>query len=143
MSGDLQDPRLGIIASLDLMASRVEFHDSPIVLLCGGPVPVKERAEDADPPLRSLRHAITRHGSSKYELFLPEEIKSWLEDGIYGNLMEFERDLASVCSLIVVVVESAGSLVELGAFSQLPEFDEQLIARTNMPLKIPLLAWGY
>ncbi len=42
--------------------------------------------------------------------------------------MSFERELASICSLVVIVLESEGALAELGAFSQLGEMSEKIIA---------------
>jgi hypothetical protein len=73
-----------------------------------------------------MRHGITR-ANTPYEIFRPEEITVWQHDGIYKNLMHFEADLASICSLVVVILESAGSLVELGAFSQLEDLSKKLI----------------
>ncbi|WP_186108496.1 retron St85 family effector protein [Burkholderia gladioli] len=127
MADQAIDPRPQALSSVEIASSRVEFSDSPIVLLCGGPVSLKDRPEDPDPPLASLRDAITR-SIPPYEVFRPEEIQAWHNDGIYKNLMDFEADLASICSLVVVILESAGSLVELGAFSQFPELSKKLIA---------------
>ncbi|MFM0610189.1 retron St85 family effector protein [Paraburkholderia sediminicola] len=127
MTDQVIDPRHQVLSSIEISGSRVEFSDVPIVLLCGGPVGLKDRAEDPDPPLASLRDAITR-SIPPYEIFRPEEIQVWHNDGIYKNLMDFEADLASICSLVVVILESAGSLVELGAFSQFPELSKKLVA---------------
>ncbi|AQV95615.1 hypothetical protein BJN34_17175 [Cupriavidus necator] len=127
MQVDLQDPRPSLLADIDITNCRVEFSNTPIVLLCGGQVKIKNKPDDPDPPLASLRDAITRRATD-YEIFRPEEITSWHADGVYKNLMDFESDLASICSLVVVVMESAGSLVELGAFSQLPDFKKKIIA---------------
>ena len=127
MQGDLQDPRTILLTKIDVSNSRVEFSDTPIVLLCGGTVKVKERPEDMDPPIGSLRDAITR-SHTPYEIFRPEEIASWQSDGVFKDLMSFEADLASICSLVVIILESAGSLVELGAFSQLPDLSKKIIA---------------
>lgn len=131
MQADLQDPRPILLSSIDVDTSRVEFSDTPIVLLCGGPVKIKERPSDPDPPLASLRDAITR-SFTPYEFFRPEEIVSWQSDAVFKNLLSFEADLASICSLVVIVLESAGALVELGAFSQLSDFNRKIIVvRSN------------
>lgn len=127
MQSALVDPRTTLLSTIDLAAIRVEFSDTPIVLLCGGPTKIKERPDDQDPPVASLRDAITR-ANTTYEVFRPEEITSWQSDGVYKNLMSFEADLASICSLVVIVLESAGSLVELGAFSQLAGLSKKIIA---------------
>lgn len=120
------DPRSKLISVIDLASCRVEFSDTPLVLLCGGPTKIKERPDDPAPPIASLRDAITRANTS-YEVFRPEEITSWHADGVYKNLVTFEADLASVCSLVVIVLESVGALAELGAFSQQDELRKKLV----------------
>ncbi|VVP74285.1 hypothetical protein PS914_01581 [Pseudomonas fluorescens] len=124
------DPRQKILADIDLDSSKIFFSKKPIVLFCGGHVPEKEHADAPDLPIRSLRDAVTRRVltlvSPPY-IFRPEEIKSWQNDGIFKNLMEFESDLASICSLVAIVIESEGSIAELGAFSQLPDLRKKLI----------------
>jgi hypothetical protein len=127
----IQDPRPILVSLIDFEASKVELSDTPIVLLCGGPVKIKDRPDDPTPPTTSLRQAVT-YANTSYEIFRPEEIESWQSDGVFKNLMSFEADLASICSLVVIILESAGSLAELGAFSQLPDLSKKIIAiRSN------------
>lgn len=127
MSTTGPDPRLALISSLDLASCRIEFSGRPVVLLCGGRVPPpKPTADDPDPPIGSMRHAITS-AWPKFRVFRPEEIKDWHTDGIFKDLVSFELELAAICSLVVIVPESEGSLVELGAFSQLHELSEKSI----------------
>lgn len=124
------DPRQKILAEIDLENSRIFFSKKPIVLLCGGHVPEKAYADAPDPAIKSLRDAVTRRVAvlmSPPYIFRPEEIKSWQDDGVFKNLMDFEADLASICSLVAIVVESEGSIAELGAFSQLPDLRKKLI----------------
>ena len=124
------DPRQRILADVDLEQSKVHFSKNPIVLLCGGFVPEKDHPDADDPPVRSLRDAVKRKAlqmAASPHIFRPEEIKSWHEDGIFRNLMDFEADLGSVCSLVAIAVESEGAIAELGAFSQLPDFNKKLI----------------
>ncbi|EKE73259.1 putative inner membrane protein [Celeribacter baekdonensis B30] len=45
---------------------------------------------------------------------LAENFKDW-QNG-YNNLADFEKDIAAISSVIVVILESAGSLAELGLF---------------------------
>ena len=47
---------------------------------------------------------------------LAEDIKDWLHDAIYKDLLVFETDIAQISSLVVIVLESAGALTELGLF---------------------------
>ncbi|MDD1139240.1 retron St85 family effector protein [Pseudomonas sp. TNT2022 ID233] len=120
------DPRQRILADIDIDESKVLFSGSPIVLLCGGYVPEKPHPEAPDPEIASFRDAVTRQ-HPPYEIFRPEEIKSWQNDGVFKNLMDFESDLASICSLVVIILESAGAIAELGAFSQLQDLSRKLI----------------
>lgn len=122
----MQDPRLEFLESIVLERMKVELSGSPIVLLCGGLVPIKEGADDDDPPIVSLRQAISL-GYPSFEFVRPEEITDWQIDGTYENLMDFERDLAGVCSLVVIVLESPGAIAELGAFSQLEDLRHRLL----------------
>jgi len=124
------DPRQTILAEISLETSKIFYSRKPIVLLCGGFVPEKHHPDDVDPPITSLRDAITRRAMTLQNppyIFRPEEIKSWQDDGVFKNLMEFESDLASICSLVAIVVESEGAIAELGAFSQLPDLRKKLI----------------
>jgi len=122
MESDPKDPRPGLLSSIDTKTSRIELSNTPIVLLCGGKAEISNHH-----PIQSLRHAITRESTS-YEIFRPEEITSWSHDGVYKNLMNLEADLASICSLVVIILESPGSFTEVGAFSQLPELSNKIIA---------------
>jgi hypothetical protein len=132
----LNDPRLEFIQSIDKASLKFTHTSSPLVLLCGGPVPLpKENADDKDPAIVSLRQLVElesitftlNKGVSKFNLFLPEFIQEWGFDALFKNLMDYEKELASVSSLVIIILESAGSIAELGAFTQLPELSEKLI----------------
>lgn len=122
MASDDQDPRTTFLHGLDIDACRIEFSDAPVVLLCGGRVKY-----DSPSSVISLRHAIAT-STTNFELFRPEEIQGWHADGLFSNLVSFEKELANICSLVVIILESEGALVELGAFSQLSELSEKIIA---------------
>jgi hypothetical protein len=123
----LDDPRQSLLDKISLDKARVEFSESHIVLLCGGKVRFKERPEDEEPVRCSLRHAIT-HAPPNFETFRPEDITDWHVDGLFKNLMSFEQELAGICSLVVIALESEGSIAELGAFSQLPDLSQKIVA---------------
>lgn len=125
----MKDPRQHLLENIQLTQVRVEFS-SPVVLLCGGVVKQKSNPNDPDPPVLSLRAALNEAILRKevdFEVFRPEEIGHWQADSTYKNLMDFEADLASICSLIVIILESAGSIAELGAFSQLEDLNKKLV----------------
>ncbi|OFA03722.1 hypothetical protein DUGA2_27600 [Duganella sp. HH101] len=116
-----------MLQKINLGASRVEYTNNHIVLLCGGKVNYQERKEDPPPVVASLRHAIT-HAFPQYETYRPEDITDWHADGMFRNLMDFEQELAGICSLVAVILESPGAIAELGAFSQLPELHKKMVA---------------
>jgi hypothetical protein len=126
MSEDLQDPRPKLLDSIDFSKCRVEFSKTPIVLLCGGYVPpLKLHPDDPDPSIKSLRDAISRASFPPFEIFRPEEINLWWKE--FKDLITFEKDLASICSLVVIILESAGAIAELGAFSQLNDLSQKIM----------------
>ncbi len=122
----MEDPREELLTNLNISKCRIISSASSIVLLCGGKVKLKERPNDDDPPIKSLRHAISlKH--PEFEIFRPEEITEWQEDAVFKNLVDFETELAAICTLVVLILESSGSIAELGAFSQLVELREKLL----------------
>ena len=121
-----KDPREDLLSQIDHSETRVKKPDSPIVLLCGGFVPEKKHPDDPEIPIASLRDAISRT-HTLYETFRPEEIDNWHEDGIFKNLVAFESELAGICTLVVIILESPGSIAELGAFSQQRDMDKKLV----------------
>jgi hypothetical protein len=96
-----------------------------IVFLCGG-------AMDHELPSPAvLRDAFFRTAASAgapYTIVLAEAAKPLTSDGGYNNLLSFESDIAQVVGLILLFVESAGSLAELGAFAALDAVAPSLLA---------------
>ena len=58
---------------------------------------------------------------------MAEEINDWFRGGAYEDLVSFEIDIAELSSVIVLFVESAGSIAELGLFSQLQPLRDKLL----------------
>ena len=120
-------PLEAFASSLDLDASKVTNSPS-LVLLCGGPIQAKL---GADPSLRELFH---HHLEDCYpdifeKVVLAEEANEWVRSGRhYDNLFDLENDLAALSAVILVFVESAGSIAELGAFCQAAPLRDKLVA---------------
>ncbi|EQB4254747.1 TPA: retron St85 family effector protein [Yersinia enterocolitica] len=98
-------------------------YTPPLVFICGGPT-VKIGA--------SLRERIFRYAAGeKPELFnalvLAENSKDYFKNGAYSDLMQFEEDIANISTLIVICLESAGSLVELGLFANRKMLAQRLL----------------
>jgi hypothetical protein len=94
------------------------------IFLCGG-----QRAKDGDQPT-SLRGQLiallekTDGGLPQY-IVLAEDAVAWyhsLSSNRFSNLVELEACIAALSTRILLIVESAGSMTELGAFS----FDNRL-----------------
>ncbi len=98
------------------------------IFLCGG-----QLASNDEPP-KSLRDRVHRllkqndHALLKH-IVLAEAFTDWFGPSIdtgYKDLISFENDLATLAGLIVLIVESAGALAELGAFCQLQPLADRL-----------------
>lgn len=98
----------------------------PKIFLCGGPVDVKSAF-----PL-SLRQRLIEH-SAKYDGGLhsaciqAEDFIDYFRDGLYSDLLQFESDIAGIATLIIICLESPGSLVELGLFCMDSETAKKLV----------------
>lgn len=91
-----------------------------IVLLCGGPACI------SNDEVKSFRDVLLKNDlSTKY--LLPEEIKEWNQGNLYSDLLTFEEDLAMIISAVVLFVESAGAIAELGAFSKIVSINNKLL----------------
>jgi hypothetical protein len=66
----------------------------------------------------SIRDAMFRElakdSAVEKRIRVAEHYKDWSHDSIYQDLVSFERHLAELSSVIVLVLESSGSIAELG-----------------------------
>ncbi|MGN6229199.1 MAG: retron St85 family effector protein [Dyella sp.] len=123
----MADPRLYFIDRLDLAKSRIR-NLGGFVFLCGGPWALDSV------PLYSARHLLYSELTSgrKYSdiaarIKFAEDIQDWFRDGVYTDLVLFEEHLAGLSDVIVLVVESAGAIAELGAFSMSDPIAQRLL----------------
>ena len=108
------DKREEYLAQITLETSRIVLTQ-PILFLCGGRVD----AQLVEP--ESVRGALVSHLNSAgcdlaTSITLAEEFKDWIHDSTYRDLLVFESDIAHISSLIIIILESAGALTELGLF---------------------------
>jgi len=80
--------------------------------VCGGPI---------DTIISSFRQKfITYTATYKHAIYdsiiLAETFKDYFKENTYPDLLEFEDDIANISSLIIIFLESPGSLVEFGMF---------------------------
>ncbi len=110
--------------NIDLHKSRIKPFEG-FIFLCGGPTDVRS----AEPV--SIRDALYRElvkdESLERRIQVAEDFKDWSHDSTYSDLVLFERHLAELSSVIVLVVESPGAIAELGLFSIIKEFQDKLL----------------
>lgn len=119
----MEDPREGFLSKINLPDVSIDRFPK-IIFFCGGPY----RAET---PYLSARHYIVTAIQASPSLGLrvknAEEIKEWNHYDIYPDLLGFEEDIAHICKLVVLFVESPGSLAELGFFAVTEEIARKLL----------------
>lgn len=97
------------------------------VLLCGGEV----SDIHAKVP-QSLRDAFLMGGGisalKNSDILQIEEIQGFFDKSSpYVDLIEFEKDIAQICELVILFSESPGSFTELGSFSVFREICDKLL----------------
>jgi len=120
----MSDPRLSLGEAISLEKSKVRPYEG-FILLCGGPVDGTALTPPSvrDIVFSSLEEIEAFDGRVK----LAENYKSWSHDSVYSDLLTFESHIAQLSSIIVLIVESAGSIAELGLFSAMSDFQKKLL----------------
>lgn len=123
----MADPRETFLARINFKDTRIRAF-AGYLFLCGG----KHDAGEYN-PLLSARHLIfhTLHAGSYSDLAprlrVAEDIQDWFRDGMYSDLVTFEEHLAGLSSVILLIVESPGSIAELGAFAVTSAINKRLV----------------
>ena len=132
-STPLNDLLVQVADHTDLSAFRVRQY-SGLVFLCGGPT-----SRECEPP-RSARDVFRRRIRDKHptlfqRLFLAEVVSEWAIDMIRErytpDLLTFESHVSGLASAISLIVESPGSIAELGSFCLLPSVRDRLMIVTR------------
>jgi hypothetical protein len=114
-------------ASIDLDASKVLNFPS-LIFLCGGPV---GSGIGAKPSLRGrfYRRMEQEHPDLFERVLLAEVANKWSKTPRhYDHLFDLENDLAYLSAVILLFVESPGSIAELGAFCNVDALSRKLVA---------------
>jgi hypothetical protein len=127
---------LAFARSVKVSACRVK-NTPNLIFLCGGP------PQDTRSParFRSVRDYFFRYIKTKSpaiasKVRLAEDIGRWLDHG-FTDLLEVEEYVAAFADLIILFVESPGSIAELGAFSALATVQPKLLAVLNKKFSEP------
>ncbi len=96
--------------------------------MCGGPHVHKE----GDTVPQSLRARLLIHLADKdvdlyNQCVQAEDFKDYFKADAYGDLLAFEDDIALLSTLIIICLESPGSLVELGMFCNKEQARKRLL----------------
>lgn len=111
------------LQSVQLEESRVQYPED-VVFFCGGKI---HPAEDQFSSLRDFIFSRKDECLDGKRIILAEKAAQLFDSHIYDDLMEFEKFIASISRVILLVSESEGSIAELGAFSQIPEISSKLL----------------
>lgn len=125
MSIKFEDTVISAFDGLTSSSLRISFGSHKL-FICGGEV----NAGAVIPP--SFRDRFVAYTSEKYEeinksLVLAEKFKDYFKDNAYPDLLVFEDEIANISSLVILFLESPGSLVELGMFCTKPDFYKKLV----------------
>lgn len=101
-------------------------YDEQIIFLCGSKV---APLGDKQSTMRGMFYKYCKENNSRIfnKLLLAEAFKKYLKDSHYPDLISFEKDIANISSLVVIFLESSGSIAELGFFCSLPDINKKLL----------------
>jgi hypothetical protein len=108
--------REGLINHLRRTKYRFRKLD-PVVFLCGA---FESKSRDA------IRAYLAKHDPD-LDLFYAEKVWEEIAGLKQRDALQMEEDLAKLADLIIVIVESAGTFAELGAFSLSPGLRKKLL----------------
>ena len=115
-----------IFTNLDYRKFTVQFTPR-ITFICGGPIESSSSAYPVSLRERILLYLDKHHNEIERNTVVAESFADYFQKGQYSNLLQFEEDIANVASLIVICLESAGSLVEFGLFCNHASTSDKLL----------------
>lgn len=125
VSVDFEDALINEFSKLDHKKFRVNLSKHHI-FVCGGVVNAKA---DISPSFRDRFIAHTANNEDKIHdaIVLAENFKDYFKENTYNDLLVFEDEIANISTLVIIFLESPGSLVELGMFCTKPNFYKKLV----------------
>jgi hypothetical protein len=96
------------------------------LFLCGGEV---NATADIPPSFRDrlLQYSAVNEEKLHDSFVLAEKFKDYFKENTYTDLLVFEDDIASISTLVIILLESPGAMVELGLFCTKPELYKKLL----------------
>jgi hypothetical protein len=125
MSSTFEDAIIDEFSGLDFKNFHVNYSFKSI-FLCGGEV---NSTADIPPSFRDrlMRHTATSDSDLHDSFVLAETFKDYFKENTYTDLLVFEDDIAKISTLVIVLLESPGAMVELGLFCSKPELYKKLL----------------
>ncbi|HFI9804746.1 TPA: retron St85 family effector protein [Vibrio parahaemolyticus] len=125
MSTKFENAIIEAFEKYDVRNFKINYPDHRI-FVCGGQIDITE------PIPLSFRQRLIGKLAATYphiesEIVLAESFKDYFREHAYRNLLTFEDDIAQLASVVVIFLESPGSLVELGMFCTKPNFYKKLL----------------
>ncbi|MBB1426559.1 hypothetical protein H5181_08790 [Shewanella sp. SG44-2] len=125
MSINFEDTIIEVFEVLKYENFKINYPDHRI-FICGGEVNIGSVIPS------SFRHRLinklaSSHPKIEKEIVLAETFKDYFKEHAYNDLLIFEDDIAKLASIVVIFLESPGSLVELGMFCTKPNFYKRLL----------------
>ncbi|HBK37256.1 MAG TPA: hypothetical protein DDZ35_10700 [Halomonas sp.] len=121
---DFFDFFIELLDATSLENTRLTYPIRPIVIFCGGEkrddfptVTYEEIPTKTFASLRECLISLYNQYYQKYLLFIPEDLKNWQDGNVFKDLLEFEVAFSHLSTVVVIITETPGSLVELGIFS--------------------------
>lgn len=116
---------------VELEGSRLSLEPH-ILFVCGGEVDITQVSKTLSLRERFFE-SFDEQGYPDYHDYCirAETFKDYHEVGQYKDLAVFENDLAHIASLLIIFLESAGSIVELGLFSANENLRKKLLVVVN------------
>ena len=125
MSVDYENALIEEFQQLDAFHSTVLFPES-LLFTCGGEV---DGTALIPPSFRDrfVSYTAVNNPNIYNGIVLAEKFKDYFKDNAYTDLLIFEDDIALISTLVIIFLESPGSLVELGMFCSKPDSYKKLV----------------
>lgn len=113
------------LEKVDVTKERVDVSTLSF-FVCGGLV---DAGCEPPPSFRDRFYSYTATNSLGIHdsIVLAESFKDYFKENAYPDLLVFEDEIANISSLVIIFLESPGSLVELGMFCNKPSFYKKLL----------------
>ncbi len=125
MSVDFENTIIDDFGKLDYDKFKVNLSRHRI-FVCGGKVDAKA---SIPPSFRDRFLAYTAGSEEEIHnaIVLAEEFKDYFKENTYTDLLVFEDEIANISTVVIIFLESPGSLVELGMFCSKPNFYRKIL----------------